>query len=88
LETYVKDFRNTWMIITGSGILALILSYIFFLFIRMAAGCVVWGFLIMIFLGFALLGLFFYARGAKLEADKLTPAPAPAPGKLMLAEQF
>lgn len=47
------------MIIIGSGVLALIFSFIFLCLIKISAGCVVWSFFLLIISSFFILGGFY-----------------------------
>jgi len=55
-ENYVSDLENSWMIICGSGFIALVFAFLFLLLIRLSAGCVVWSFALLIVAGFFFMG--------------------------------
>lgn len=66
VENAINDLKNTWMIISISALIAIIISFAFLCVLRMCAGVVVWSFIFVIIIGLFLMGLFFYLKYTKL----------------------
>lgn len=54
----MSDLKNSWMIITSSGFLAIIMGFIFLRLVRLSAGCVVWSFILLTIAGLLGAGAF------------------------------
>lgn len=55
INNAVNDIRNTWMLISFSAVLAIIMGFVFLRIVRFSAGCIVWSAI------FSFIGLFLFA---------------------------